>query len=149
MSTSSYTDKELSKLYESVNNKDTIIPKKLKRILNKHDIPLSDREEIADILVNLLHKNRIQATLDDIRITSRNSDWFKRPGTTTTAITQGVEQGQLDQEIEDYAKITDTPLAVRKSIVKRYKSYKSKRGTNSKGKTKKRKHKKRKSTIKK
>ena len=145
-----YTDTETSELYNSLDDKTRKIPKKILHILNKHDVPLTDKEEIADILVNLLHNNRVQSTLDDIKITSRNSNWFDRMGTTSTAITDGVERGQLDDELSEYADITQTPLAKRKSITYHYSGYKRKRGKGKRKKdTKKRKIKKRKSTRKK
>ena len=145
-----YTDTEISELYNSLYDKTSKIPKKILHILNKDNIPLTEKEKIADILVNLLHKDRVPTSLYDIKITSRNSDWLDRIGTTTTAITDGVERGQLDKELSDYAYITRTPLAKRDSIDKLYKSYKRKRGTGKRKKhTKKRKIKKRKSTRKK
>lgn len=160
MALPNYTDIETAKLYNSLHDKTIRIPKKMLRILNKHDIPLTDKEEIADILVNLLHKNRVQTTLNDIKITSRNSNWSDRKGKTTTAITDGItgERGQLDDELSEYANITNTPIATRKSIKKHYKKYrpnyatkssKSSKSSNSKGKTKKNKRKKRKSIRKK
>ena len=136
MTISNYTYAELDELYNSIDDKTSIIPKKLQDILNKHNIPLTEQEEIVDILVNLLHKNRVQTTFDDIRISSKNSNWFNRPGRTTTAYSHGVERGQLDEELEDYADITNTPLAPRNSIKKYYKTYKPKSKTKTKSKTK-------------
>jgi len=152
MTTSNYTDAELEQLYNSIDDNSGILSKKIKRLLNKHNKSLTKEEIAADILANLISKNRLQTTLDDIKITSRNYNWSNRPGAATTAITNGAtgERGQLDDEMSDYAYITNTSFAPRKSIVKHYSSYKRKRGAGKRKKhTKKRKHKKRKSTRKK
>tara|TARA_B100000900_G_C20524814_1_gene693732 strand:- start:796 stop:1275 length:480 start_codon:yes stop_codon:yes gene_type:complete len=141
-----YTDKQMATLYDSLSReKRNKTLKKILKLVNKHDIPLTNRDEAADILVNLLPLNRVATDLNDIKIvSSKNVSWLGRIGKATTAISDGKigERGQLDDELSEYANITGTPIASRKSIKKRYKAYL--RNSNAKGHTKKKKPKKRK-----
>lgn len=155
MPRSNYTDKQIARIYNSLDDKPNKTLKGILKLLNKHDIPLTNREEAADTLVNLLPKNRVTTDLNDLTIVSKNFDWGKRIGRTTTAISDGTkgERGQLDEQLSEYANITSTPIARRTSINKHYKPYRPnpnpKPKSDAKGKTKKKKPKKRKSIRKK
>tara|TARA_B100001094_G_C17551646_1_gene494066 strand:+ start:72 stop:530 length:459 start_codon:yes stop_codon:yes gene_type:complete len=139
-----YTEKQIDTLYNSLDHEPNKTLKGILKLVNKHNIPLTNREEAADTLINLLHKNRVTTDLNDLTIVSKKFDWDKRTGKTTTAISDGTkgERGQLDEQLSEYAYITSTPIASRTSINKRYKPYLP--SSNAKGNTKKKKPKKRK-----
>ena len=148
MPRSNYTDKQMAALYGSLDRNPNRPLKTILKLVNKNDIPLTNREEAADTLVNLLPNDRITTDLNDIAIVGNNVDWGKRIGRTTTAISDGIigERGQLDEQLSEYANMTNTPIVRRKSINEHFKPYstKPKPKSDAKGNTKKKKPKKRK-----